>query len=116
MSKHNKVYDSKKGKFVDAAKATNPINITRDSSLFVHNGNALGRAEAEIDLLLYEAENKTNKTTNSSERNSINKQLAKDTEALKKKPKTVKDLAKVEIIERKNMKTRLLPKSNEIQE
>ena len=37
----------------------------------------MGRAEAEIDLLLYEAENKTHKT-NSTERDSLNQLLTRD--------------------------------------
>ena len=65
ISKHNKVFDINRGKFIDAEKATNPINVTRDSNMFMKNGNALGRAEAEIDMLLYEAEKKTGKSSSS---------------------------------------------------
>ena len=35
VSKHNKVFDIKQGKFIDVTKASDPINITRDSNLFV---------------------------------------------------------------------------------
>ena len=77
--KHNKVFDPQKGKFVDVSEAGSVKSKVKvcDQELFVKNGNALGRAEAEIDLLLYEAENKTYKT-NSTERESLNQLLTRD--------------------------------------